>query len=150
MSLHGFISGRLGAKPVARQAGDSQVCTLRVATNKKTRDGDQTLWVTVELWGQQCDYATRFLEKGAFVVCHGDIWAETYQKKNEPGEGFSIVFKNARVESVRETQQKAAPVQIQQNFQSDSPHQAAMGQPAQQLANAFQGQALVPDSDIPF
>ena len=150
MSFVGTITGRLGAKPEARQAGDSQVCTLSVATNKKTRDGDQTLWVKVELWGKQCDYATRYLDKGAFVVCHGDIWAETFQKRNNGGEGFAVVVKNGRVESVRETQQQAAPVQHQQNFQPDSPHQAAMGQPAQQLANAFQGQALVPDSDIPF
>ena len=71
MSFVGTITGRLGAKPEARQAGDSQVCTLSVATNKKTRDGDQTLWVKVELWGKQCDYATRYLDKGAFVVCHG-------------------------------------------------------------------------------
>lgn len=150
MSFVGTITGRLGAKPEARQAGDSQVCTLSVATNKKTRDGDQTLWVKVELWGKQCDYATRYLDKGAFVVCHGDIWAESFQKRNNGGEGFAVVVKNGRVESVRETQQQAAPVQLQQTFQPDSPHQAAMGQPAQQLANAFQGQALVPDSDIPF
>ena len=150
MSFVGTITGRLGAKPEAKQTNDSQVCTLSVATNRQTRDGKQTLWAKVELWGKQCDYATRYLDKGSFVVCHGEVWAETYQKKNDKGEGFSVVLKSAKVEGVRETQQQAAPVQHQQNYQPDSPHQAAMGQPAAPQPTAFQSLPLVPDAEIPF
>lgn len=159
MSFRGTITGRVGRKPEPKPVGDNRVAELSVATNQRTKNGEETLWVKVEAWGQQCDYACRFLDKGSFIVAHGDIWAEEFTKRN--GElGFATVVKSAKIEGVKEQQaaQAPAPLQTQQNFPAESPHQAAMTSapapaPAASAAapSIWEGAAAVPQSDdIPF
>ena len=163
MSYRATVAGYLGAKPEMRTAntpsGPVQVTTARVAVNRREKGQDLTEWVDVDLWGQSAKYAVDYLDKGAFVVCHGDQWIERYTHNGK--DGAKLVLKSATIESPKQarSEQTLPNISMQQQVantsQATSPHQAAMGQPvtvaAGAPANQWNNAPLVPDnSDIPF
>ena len=81
-----FISGRLGADPELRQAGQTPVLNLRVATSEREKvDGewqDVTTWFGVSLFGKRAESLSRFLRKGAFVSVVGKLRVRTYQTRD--------------------------------------------------------------------
>lgn len=163
MSYKATLTGYLGAKPELRTInsarGEQIVTTARVAVNRREKGQDLTEWVDVELWGQPAQYAVDFLDKGAFVVCHGEQWIERFKKRDGTFDA-KMLLKSATIESPKQarTAQTLPSIPMQQQVpntsQATSPHQAAMGQPVQAAANnmaqQWQGQVVDNGAEIPF
>jgi len=68
------IAGRLGADPEIRFTSSGQkVTTLRVATNTRKGQKDETIWWRVTVWGENFDKMISFLKKGSAVIIVGDL-----------------------------------------------------------------------------
>lgn len=68
------IAGRLGADPEVRFTSNGQkVTTLRVATNTRKGNKDETIWWRVTVWGDNFDKMISFLKKGSAVIIVGDL-----------------------------------------------------------------------------
>jgi len=85
--MAGFTSatvfGYLCFDPQARttQTG-SQVVDLRVASNRKYRGQDQTVFVDISCWGKQGEAAMQYLHKGDPVLIHGRLHYGEWNDKN--------------------------------------------------------------------
>jgi len=82
------LVGNLGADPELRQAGDSQVCEMRMATTESWSKGDgkreeHTEWHTVVVWGNQAGACAKVLSKGWTLTVQGSIRTEVYEKDGE-------------------------------------------------------------------
>ncbi len=87
-----ILVGNLGADPELRQAGNSQVCDLRLATNESWKDKDGVVqekveWHRVSVWGKQGENCAKYLKKGRQVYIEGRLetrsWEDekTHEKK---------------------------------------------------------------------
>lgn len=81
-----IIVGNLGKDPESRQAGQSTVCALRIATSHKwkAKDGtakEETEWHDVEVWGHQAQACAQYLAKGRQVYVEGRLKTEKWQDK---------------------------------------------------------------------
>ena len=77
------IIGNLGADPETRstKSGDT-VANLRVAVNKKTKDGDITEWFRVVAFKQSADFASKYLKKGNMVLVDGEMRTSKWTDKD--------------------------------------------------------------------
>jgi len=75
------ILGRLGADPDTRQFQGGQVTTLSIASNRKTKDKDETSWLRVKCFGKTGELAQRFLKKGSRVYVTGRLVEEQWEDK---------------------------------------------------------------------
>lgn len=68
------IAGHLGADPETRVTPSGQkVTTLRVATNVRQGDRDETVWWQVSIWGSDFDNMIKHLKKGSAVIVIGEM-----------------------------------------------------------------------------
>jgi single-strand DNA-binding protein len=68
------IAGHLGADPEVRfTSSGKKVTTLRVATNSRRGDADETTWWRVTIWGEQFDKMVSFLKKGSAIIVVGEL-----------------------------------------------------------------------------
>lgn len=77
-----LLLGRLGADPELKQAGESQVCNVSVATTYyagKDR-GEQTEWHRVQIWGKQAAYVAQYGQKGAWLHVEGRIRTRSFEQ----------------------------------------------------------------------
>ena len=76
---HTMIAGRLGADPEVRfTSGGQKVTTFRVATNRKKKGVEETVWYRITVWGELFDKMISYLKKGSAVMVWGDLSAELY------------------------------------------------------------------------
>ncbi len=69
-----MIAGHLGADPEVRfTSTGKKVTTLRVATNARRGNTDETIWWRVTLWGDQFDKMISFMKKGSAVIVFGEM-----------------------------------------------------------------------------
>ena len=92
------LIGFTGAEPEIRTTqGGKKVATLRVATNRYTKKGDErkdyTTWHTVEIWNQAMVtwLASKPLPKGAKVFVQGESRHDRYTDKDNQERFFSKV-----------------------------------------------------------
>ena len=81
------LIGNLGADPESRTtAGGLAICSLRVATTSRVKQGDewtdQTEWHRVTCFGKTAENAGRYLSKGRQVYVEGRIQTRKYQDKD--------------------------------------------------------------------
>lgn len=68
------IAGHLGADPETRVSPDgTKRTTLRVATNIRRKDRDETVWWRVTIWGDRYDKMLTYLKKGSAVFVLGTL-----------------------------------------------------------------------------
>ena len=81
-----MLTGNLGADPESRQAGDTTVCNLRVATSCREKvDGqwqEKSDWHRVTCFGKTAELAAQYLRKGSKVGIRGRI---SYRKWSKDG-----------------------------------------------------------------
>jgi single-strand DNA-binding protein len=81
-----MLTGNLGADPESRQAGDTTVCNLRVATSGREKvDGqwqEKSDWHRVTCFGKTAELAAQYLRKGSKVGIRGRI---SYRKWSKDG-----------------------------------------------------------------
>lgn len=69
-----MIAGHLGADPEVRfTSSGKKVTTLRVATNARRGNTDETIWWRVTIWGEQFDKMISYMKKGSAIVVFGDM-----------------------------------------------------------------------------
>lgn len=76
------ITGRLGRDPVTRQAGQSTVCDLSVATDHGYGEKKITTWIAVQIWGKSGENAAARLQKGATAAFSGDVYIRKYTNRD--------------------------------------------------------------------
>lgn len=78
------IAGHLGADPETRVIPNgTKVTTLRVATNVRQGDKDETVWWEVSIWGSEFDNMIKHLKKGSAVIVIGDMQKLTIYNDKE-------------------------------------------------------------------
>jgi len=69
-----MLAGHLGADPEVRfTSSGKKVTTLRLATNARRGNTDETIWWRVTIWGEQFDKMVPYLKKGSAVIVFGDM-----------------------------------------------------------------------------
>lgn len=69
-----MIAGHLGADPEVRfTSSGKKVTTLRVATNARRGNTEETIWWRVTIWGEQFDKMIPYFKKGSAVVVFGEM-----------------------------------------------------------------------------
>lgn len=77
-----IILGHLGADPEARETGGGMaVCTMRVATSEKFKDGERTEWHTIVAFGRTAELCRDYLKKGRAAYFEGRIQTDKWQDK---------------------------------------------------------------------
>lgn len=83
-----IIAGRLTADPELKQAGSSQVCKFRLATNRSWKDSntgekrEEVCFIHCEAWGKQGETFERFFRKGNSVLIHGRLKLDEWEDKD--------------------------------------------------------------------
>lgn len=82
------VRGRLGQNPeVQRAVGKKPWLRLRVATNRRIRNGETwvdgpTSWYDVKLWGDFAENVGESLRKGDAIIVQGELYIEEYTGAN--------------------------------------------------------------------
>jgi len=71
-SINISVTGFVGGEPEIRQVDDQQVATFSVAVNRKTRSGEQTLWVRVSCWNGLVAVVQKYVHKGSLLQVNGE------------------------------------------------------------------------------
>lgn len=75
------ISGRITKDATIRQAGNSNVCSFGMASNKKVKGEDSTTFVDVSIFGARGEKLCQYLTKGSFVVASGELSTRVHNDK---------------------------------------------------------------------
>ncbi len=78
-----IITGNLTKDPELRYTpkGDA-VVTLRLASNRKYKDRDETCFVNVVVWGKRAENCNSYLKKGSPVFIEGRLQSRSWEGKD--------------------------------------------------------------------
>jgi single-strand DNA-binding protein len=79
--INATVSGRITKDAAIRQAGNSNVCSFGMASNKKVKGNDVTTFVDVSIFGARGEKLVEFLTKGSFVVASGELSTREHNGK---------------------------------------------------------------------
>lgn len=82
-----ILVGNLGADPDLRQAGESPVCDLRLATNSSWTDKsgnkqEETEWHRLVVWGKRGENCGKYLKKGSCIFAEGRLKTRKWDDKD--------------------------------------------------------------------
>lgn len=84
---HVGISGRLTRDAELKSVGDQSLLEFGLASNRKFKDKEKTVFVDVTLWGKQAETLEPYLKKGKHVVVGGRLefstWGEGDSKRSK-------------------------------------------------------------------
>lgn len=73
------LIGRVGIEPDIKYFDSGSVkCRLTLAVNRRTRDGDNTDWFNLELWGKTAEVAKNYVHKGKQIAVKGSLKFESW------------------------------------------------------------------------
>lgn len=76
------IAGRVGRDPETRFTPDGKkVISFSMATNRKRKGQEETVWYRVTIWGEQFDNMMPYIKKGSALTVVGDLEARLYTDK---------------------------------------------------------------------
>lgn len=75
------IAGNTGKDAQVKTVGQDTVCSFSVATTRKIKDEEQTIWVDVSLWGKRGAALAPYLTKGSKVTVIGELSTREYEGK---------------------------------------------------------------------
>lgn len=76
-----LILGNLGHDPSIRKDSGTTVATLDIATSRRTKQGDETEWHRVILFGRAAEIAEQYLRKGDAAYVEGRMRTRSYTDK---------------------------------------------------------------------
>ena len=83
------IQGNLTRDPELRTAGETAVCSLRIANNTRVRQHgewtDKANYVTVTVFGRQAESCNRYLSKGRPVMIDGRLDYQEWDARDGSG-----------------------------------------------------------------
>jgi len=82
-----MLLGNLGADPEMRSVGETQVTSIRLATNETytDRNGEKqtrTEWHDLEFWGKQAEVANKYLKKGSAIFVEGKLRSDSWEDEH--------------------------------------------------------------------
>lgn len=103
-----ILIGNLGKDPELRfTQNQNPVCSFSVATAKRTRDGEQTTWHNVVVWGKPAEVAAAHLTKGQKVAIEGEIVHRKYTDKNGVERSVSEIHVWSHIEFLSPKKERA-------------------------------------------
>lgn len=88
------LAGRLTRDPEVKDFGSSVVCNFTVAVDGREKvDGewiDKALFFNCACWGKRGENIAKYLHKGSFIACSGELGQRTYERKDGSGSGTSL------------------------------------------------------------
>lgn len=82
------FSGRATEDAKLKEVGASKVCTIRLAQNESVkRKGSEeaekkTTYIDAEAWGQQAEFADKFVKKGSIVLIMGKLEQDNWETED--------------------------------------------------------------------
>ena len=76
------VCGRLGADPVLRQLGESQVADFRFAESVWNGKESETIWYRVCVWGKRAESIAAHLKKGDKATVIGELRQRSFTDRN--------------------------------------------------------------------
>ena len=71
-SINISVVGFVGGQPEVKTVGEQQVASFSVAVNRKTRSGEQTLWVRVSCWNGLVPIVQKYVHKSSLLQVNGE------------------------------------------------------------------------------
>lgn len=88
------LTGRLTKDPETKKIKDNDLCTFRLASSQVFGKEEKSLFIDVEIWGNQAVSCGKFLAKGSLVGVSGQLAYDSW--KNKEGETNSKVYVKAQ------------------------------------------------------
>lgn len=93
------LVGRVGGDPDIKYFESGSVkCRLTLAVNRRNRDGEQTDWFNLELWGKTAEVAGNYVRKGKQIAVKGSLKFDTWSDRNTGASRSSPVIQVDRLE----------------------------------------------------
>lgn len=93
------LIGRVGTDPDMKYFESGSVkCRLTLAVNRWTRDGEQTDWFNLELWGKEAETAANYVRKGRLIGVKGALKFDTWSDRTTGANRSSPVIRVERLE----------------------------------------------------
>lgn len=73
------VIGNLTRDPELKEVGQSQLCKMGIAINRKTPKGDDVCFMDVVVWGSLAALCGKYLTKGKQALVEGYIKQENWQ-----------------------------------------------------------------------
>lgn len=86
-----ILCGNVVEAPTMRKAGEADVCTVRLAVNTSKTT---TMFIDVECWRNNAEFATKYFKKGSFVGVVGQLKSRQYEKDSVKHTVFFIDAEN--------------------------------------------------------
>lgn len=131
-----ILVGQLGADPELKYTSEQRaVCSLRVATNKVSKDkatGEKqkkTEWHRVNAWGDTAENCQKYLTKSSSVYIEGELHTRSWEKDGQKHYATEImadkvVFMDGgprRESAESQPMSKTAPAHVPQDRDDDMP-----------------------------
>lgn len=146
------IAGRVGRDPETRFTPDGKkVISFSVATSRKRKGQEETVWYRVTIWGDQFDNMMPYIKKGSALMVMGDLEARLYTDKE--GKTQVSLEITARVihflpsgsgKSDKEEGANPSSNSYSNEYSSSAQRGTGSYQPSTQASNAFN------EEDLPF
>ena len=79
-----ILLGRVGMDPKLKYTPNSKaVLEIRLATNEKYKDREETEWHTVVFWNKQAETLSKYLHKGRLLYVEGRIETRSWEKDGQ-------------------------------------------------------------------
>lgn len=93
------LIGRVGSDPDVKYFESGSVkCKLALAVNRRTREGEQTDWFNLELWGKTAQVAADYVTKGKQIAVKGALKFDSWTDRNTGANRSSPVIQVDRLE----------------------------------------------------
>lgn len=77
------VSGRITRDPVLKTlAGGTSICEVSLASNRKFKDNEETVFIDVDIWGKQGEVLSEFLHKGKYIVVTGRLKQDRWNSED--------------------------------------------------------------------
>ena len=83
-----ILVGNLGTDPEIREASDSKVANVTLATTDRWKDSatgerkERTEWHRLVIWGKQAEIAEQYLRKGSSIYVEGSLQTRKWQDQS--------------------------------------------------------------------
>ena len=84
------IVGNLGRDPEIKQTDKTKIATFSVATNKRTKDGDKTVWFRIIAFGQLAELAETYFVKGSSIFVSGELSIDEWRDVKKGKDGTTL------------------------------------------------------------
>ncbi len=97
------LGGNLTRDPEMKYAGEKAVTRFSIAINKRTRDGEKTLFIDCEAWEKEAENVAEYKRKGDYVVVMGEIDIDEWEDKDtgKPRRKYYIKARRVAFEGTR-------------------------------------------------